>query len=157
MAEREAKRNARTTLRVDQFEVPVALADNFACGGVRGEFRVSCRISARDLTAEGFVVEVGEFMQRVRSAFDPSCGIMLKASCEELARGVVRIATDLVGDRLEEVAVEVENLTGSVEAVWQKGDEVPAFPRRATGAERERTEEAQRHPERRGEQRASAC
>lgn len=150
------KRNARTTLRVDQFEVAVQLAENFACGGVSGEFRATCRISARQLTAEGFVIEVGEFMQRVRNAFDPSCGIMFKASCEEPAAGVVNIAAKAIGDRLEEIVVEVENLTGSVEVVWQSGDEVPAFPRRATDAERQRTEEARSRPGYQ-EERPSAC
>ncbi len=123
------------TLYVQRTQIPVRLVDNFVCGGVDGQFAMRCWISTRGLTSEGFVVEVKSFIDAVKEAYDPDKHT-LKASCEELANGVLTVALKLVGrSRLSEVKVEVENLTGVVQLLWEHGDEVPVFPRKATESE----------------------
>ena len=118
------------TLRMAPFRVPVILAAHAACGGVEGSFTVSCEITTRSLTREGYVIEVGFFMDVVRSKFRTLSP--LKASCEELAGGVVAIAHEILDRRLEEVTVEVKNKTGSVRLIWKRGELEPEFPRLAT-------------------------
>ena len=141
-----------TTLRMSAFVVEVALADNFVCGGVNGAFRVTVELAARELTPEGFVTEVQAFMLDVKRAFaaggEDSCDAphrpngMLKASCEELAGGVVHVAHKNTGARLEHAIVEVQNLTGWVKVEWNRGEEVPSFPRTATKKEQDATRRA---------------
>ncbi|MDO8599079.1 MAG: hypothetical protein Q7S02_03140 [bacterium] len=139
-----------TTLKIDWFEVLVSLVDLFACGGVEGEFEVRATVSSRGLTPEGFVIEVRDLMDQIIKAYSPTDGCdvrTLQASCEQLCGGVVHVVSDALGDRLEEMTVEVRNLTGSVELTWRKGEVVPAFPRVATDEEMRRTEDARRQPE----------
>lgn len=133
----------KTTLHIKFHTFPVQLADNAACGGVENEFKMSCDITSRGLNQDGFVVEVGSFIKAVEAAYYAH-GRMLKASCEELAGGVVFLAHRILGDSLVKMHVMVNNLTGWVAVVWEQGEEVPLFPREATDAEVEATEKARR-------------
>lgn len=145
-------RKPLTTLIIDEFEVPVNLAENFACGGVDGEFTIAnIKLAVRGLTREGFVTEVNAFRDLVINAFggrvdryvtqscDAPGDAMFKGSCEELAGAVVHLAHSAIGERLEKAEVEVMNLTGSVGIEWTKGDEVPSFLREASDQERRDT------------------
>lgn len=132
-------RKPLTTLRINRFAVPVSLADEFVCGGVQDQFVTAVELSTRGLTQEGFVYEVHRFMEEVQTAFNPDR--MLVASCESLAGGVAFVAHRLLGDRLDRVNVVVENRTGSVQLLWEKGDELPEFPQQATAAQKKATKD----------------
>jgi len=130
----------RYTLVVNRFAVNAELAENAICGnGNENGFEVSCRVTARGLDGDGFVVEVQDLIASVRRAFDRG---MLKASCEELAGGVIHIIHAKLGTRLAKASAAVINKTGRVEIVWEEGEEVPAFPRTATTQEERDTRRA---------------
>lgn len=136
----------RTTLCIERFDVAVNLAESFVCGGVNGEFEVTIFLTTRGLTAEGYVAEVRSLMDAVKNAYAPGRG-MLKASCEELAGGVVHVIHKALPKRVISIEAHVKNLTGHVLVEWEKGNEVPEFPRTATRAEREAsTKPSQRKP-----------
>ena len=138
-------KHPKTTLVIDQFAVPVQLVDDFACGGVYNQFTVSISASTRGLTKEGFVIEVKGLIESVKEAF-AARGRMLKASCEELAGGVLHIVHREVGKRLVAAEIEVDNVTGHVALSWQQGQAVPSFPREATREEVKKTEAAKAAP-----------
>lgn len=131
----------KTTLIIDDFQVPVKLVDDFVCGGVEDEFRTALMVTTRGLTKEGFVIEVKGLIDAIKEAYLAS-GQRLKASCEELAGGVLYVVHRAVGERLVNLDVTVENRTGRVQLQWEEGEEIPNFPREATNAEIKRTEEA---------------
>jgi hypothetical protein len=121
-------------------QIPVKLAKNFVCGGVDDVFTTRFSVSVRGLDLSGFVYEVKSLIDDIKANFDPDQG-MLKASCEELAGGVVNSLWSSIGSRrLVAAHVEVDNRTGHVEIDWKEGDEVPSFPRFATASERGETE-----------------
>jgi hypothetical protein len=137
------------TLVIDRRKCPVKLADAFVCGGVKNAFIYKAKITTRGLTPEGFVTEVKALIDDIDYAFDrgeiryvggtePAAGQVLKASCEELAQGVLNVIAHRVL-LLESAEVVVENLTGEVQLEWQAGEYVPRFPRLATGAEKGET------------------
>lgn len=127
-----------TTLVVQAFDVPVALVDAGACGGVDDLFFCASKISVRGLNQDGFVIEVGLLQQLVRDAYASRRHEgTLRASCEQLAGGVIDIIHREFKERLESVTVRVNNPTGYVEVIWNKGEAVPPFPRLATTQEHE--------------------
>lgn len=139
------------TLVIDHRKCPVKLADAFVCGGVKNSFIYKASITTRGLTPEGFVTEVKALIDDIEYAFDrgeirnvgrtePASGQVLKASCEELAQGVLSVIAYRVHD-LEECYVSVENLTGEVHLEWRRGESVAQFPRLATPAEKNQTVE----------------
>lgn len=137
------------TLVIDRRPVPVRLADAFVCGGVKNKFLYRAKITTRGLTSEGFVTEVKALIDDIEYAFDrgeirhvgctePAPGQVLKASCEELAQGVLNVIAYRVPN-LETCSVVVANLTGHVHLEWQRGEAVASFPRKATEAEQGET------------------
>lgn len=140
---------SKHTLVIDRRACPVKLADAFVCGGVKNKFHYSAKVTTRGLTSEGFVTEVKALIDDIEYAFDrgeiryvgctePASGQVLKASCEELAQGVLNVIAYRVPG-LETCSVVVENLTGHVLLDWQKGERVEPFPRKATAAEQGET------------------
>lgn len=127
----------QTTLAMEAY-VPVLLANNGACGGVNQLFRAQIELTTRGLTPDGYVVEVGAFTATLESRFRAN-GDMLRATCEELAGGILRIAYDQVGPRLINAMARVYNATGHVTITWRAGEVVPPFPRLATVAEERET------------------
>lgn len=118
----------------DDIRIPVSLSNDFRCGGVDDEFTCRFSVSARMLDRGGFVFEVASLIKAIRDAYRPEKG-QLKASCEELALGVVNVFGRLLGDRLVSAHVEVDNLTGYVAVDWEDGDDEANFPRLVSGAE----------------------
>ncbi|HXV27121.1 MAG TPA: hypothetical protein VD862_03830 [Candidatus Paceibacterota bacterium] len=138
------------TLNINKFWVAAELVNNHVCGnGTDGDFECAVNLSADRLTHEGFVIEVETFTEHVRTAFAYD---MFKASCEELCGAVANVAHRTVPG-LVAVTVEVFNRTGSVTLAWELGQEVPAFPRKATVKEVRETEDARYEPD----YRPSAC
>lgn len=139
-----ARTLARTTLVVERFIVDAQLVENAICGnGNGGSFETECRLVVEGLDDNGFVVEVHSFIEAVQRAYADG---MRKASCEELAGGVINVAHRLIGPRLTEASATVYNQTGHVEVDWERGNEVPAFPRTATAQETKATRKARREP-----------
>jgi len=139
-----ARTLARTTLAVHSFGVDAQLVENAICGnGNAGSFETECRLVVEGLDGSGFVVEVHSFIEAVQRAYADG---MRKASCEELAGGVVHVAHRLIGSRLVEASATVYNQTGHVEVAWKRGDEVPAFPREATKQEVKATHKTRQEP-----------
>jgi hypothetical protein len=128
------KKHPEITLDIERRFVSVDLAENFVCGGVEDQFEYACQLTTRSLTSEGFVTEVKAFIDQVELEYSPSRG-KRKASCEELAMGIINVAHGMMKSRLTQMYVVVTNLTGSVVAEWKKGEAVPPFPRLATRAE----------------------
>lgn len=124
----------KTTLVVSRFAVPVKLAAEFICGGVSDQFYTEFSLTTRGLTAEGFVTEVKGLIDAIKEAYRPS-SFKLKASCEELASGVLHVIARTVGRRLVAADVIVENFTGQVRLEWVSGEEIPSFPRAASTEE----------------------
>jgi hypothetical protein len=118
------------------FQIKAELAEHAACGGFEGSFRGGVELSARTLDEFGFVVNNIAFIRECKARFQ---GAMFKASCEELCFGLIRIAHDMMGERLVEAKATVINLTGHLEAVWMEGQKVPPFPRLATDEEKKAT------------------
>ncbi len=141
---KKATGKAEITLHLKPFTVEASLADNHVCGGYDGEFQASCDLVADSLDSSGFVTDNLGFIELVKQAFSAT---MLKASCEELALGIVNLACSTVGSRLARASVQVFNLTGSANVSWVKGDGVPPFPREATRQERRDTERARERGE----------
>ncbi len=129
------KKQALATLNINRRTVRVDLSENFVCGGVEDYFEYEASLSTRGLTTEGFVTEVKTFIEMVEREYHPREGLR-KASCEDLANGVVNIAHKIMGKRLVNASVEVYNLTGSVVVEFKSGDRVPAFPKIAEQSER---------------------
>lgn len=137
------------TLVINKRNCPVKLADAFVCGGVKNKFVYSAKVTTRGITSEGFVTEVKALIDDIEYAFDrgeiryvgctePASGQVLKASCEELAQGVLNVIAYRVHN-LEACSVVVENLTGHVLLEWSKGEAVAPFPRKATEEEQGET------------------
>lgn len=123
-------------LIINPFQIKAELAEHAACGGYEGSFRGGVELSARTLDEFGFVVNNIAFIRECKARFQ---GAMLKASCEELCFGLIRIAHDMIGERLIEAKATVINLTGHIEVIWVEGQKVPLFPRLATDEERKAT------------------
>lgn len=103
---------------------------------------VAVSIGRRGLDDRGFVVEVHEFMQRVKDTFSyrgeigpqlPMDGRrrsrVYDATCEQVALGVARVAYDMLGDDLDRVVVTVLCYGGSVTLNWVSGDPLPVYPK----------------------------
>ncbi len=116
------------TLFLKKFSVPADLADDNVCGGYDGQFRVSLSVTSTDLDNAGFVTHNENLIRAIRDRFAPVNG-KLKASCEELAGGVINVTHDLMGGRLVAAKARVFNLTGHVDVTWAAGLPVPPFPR----------------------------
>jgi hypothetical protein len=129
-----------TTLWIKPFDVSANLASNQVCGnGTNGaSFEFSVDLSVNELDPDGSVIQIEQFQQAVRTAFDPN-GTMYKGSCEEVAHGVLFIAHREIGKRLISGSATVTNRTGSVTATWQAGEVAPVFLRKATEAEQKET------------------
>ncbi len=138
-ASTQKKAKSQITLFLKPFSVEASLADNHVCGGYDGQFRMSCELTVDTLDGSGFVTDNLSVIKEVKRSFGKT---MLKASCEELACGVVNVASKLVGTRLIKASVRVFNLTGHVQVQWNEGEEIPEFPRIATPEERRVTEGA---------------
>ena len=133
---RNATKLAQTTLYLKRFSVEARLVNNAACGGYDGHFEAEVSVTADKLDGNGFVVHNEEFTQSIRRQFASG---NIKASCEELAQGIVNVAGLEIDDRLVKVVARVYNLTGYAEVFWRRGMELPAFPRFATEREIEET------------------
>lgn len=121
------------TLHIEHGKIPVKLVDNGRCGGVDDAFIVDYDLGVRELDEDGYVIEVHAFNTLLAERFHAN-GKPLRASCEQLAMGVVSVAAERLPG-LESAWVKVYNLTGSIRVEWKAGDEVPEFPRVATANE----------------------
>lgn len=138
---------AYTTLKVHRFEVRVRLRRDDEPRETRSPpfqvFEVACELTVRELDSEGSVATVSDFIDRVRTAYaggpqrSPSRGQgygyelvkVLKSTDERLAGGVVHIADEAVGARLERVKVTIVRELSTVEVNWKRGQIVPDFPK----------------------------
>ncbi|MDO8483063.1 MAG: hypothetical protein Q7S86_04585 [bacterium] len=122
-------RNAPSTLRIRSEMMPVNLVDLAVCGGYDGRrfnFDVDIGVKTSEQPASN------EFRSAAERAFGNRA---LKASCEELASGLVSVAGRVYGDTLVAAKTRVYNLTGFAEHDWQEGWGAALFPREATGRE----------------------
>lgn len=116
----------------DNLRAAARLADNAVCGGYNGEFVYDLRLVFSGERPGKLYIE-----SKVQSDFDLG---MLKASCEELAGGLVnsvQFCSPLA------VVARVYNLTGYAEVCWKAGMRVPDFPRLATPDEMLRTRDSE--------------
>jgi hypothetical protein len=120
---------ATSTLFLRRFDVDAHLVDDKICGnGTRDFFSVEVTVVTHDLDEQGFVIEVQDLLSEIRDAF-ANGGDYLKASCEELANGVLHVIYNEIGKkRLLEAKARVFNRTGHLDAVYYKGMSEPAFP-----------------------------
>ncbi len=137
----------RPTIRLvlEAFYVNAILANAAVCGGFDGDeqFEATVELEVEELDVNGFVVDNHGFIEYVDEQFSKT---MLKASCEELAMGLVNLAHRKTDDRLVACRATVTNRTGYAEIKWEKGQSVPNFPRVATRAEREATNGKEKLP-----------
>jgi len=117
----------------------VLLVANAVCGGYQGSFDYRMSLTTKRETSPR------EFIYAAAETFGHETR---KASCEELALGLIHVANRLYGKSLVTATPQVFNLTGHVEAHWQSGWTVPPFPRIATRREKEETVERRRNPDR---------
>ena len=109
-----------------------ALVDNHVCGGYDGQFRCDLQVA----TPRQHNVRRGLLIEEIQRQFKIA---MLKASCEDLVQGVAQVAIDVAREEALAVKARVYNLTGWAGIYWEKGMQVPPFPRNATRAETKRT------------------
>lgn len=129
--------NPAYKLVLKSFDVEATLVDNHVCGGYDGEFQAMVELGAEELDENGFVTDNVGFIEFCNDRFSQD---LLKASCEELAAGLVALAYEKVGPRLVTCFARVRNQTGHAEMTWEQGQMIPRFPRPATREERESTE-----------------
>lgn len=136
------KTNRKPTygLNLNRFSIPVELVDIDRCSGYDdGKVAAEMEIVTDNLDARGFVTDNGGFLEIVNLEFADG---PFKASCEEIAAGLINLTTRLVGDNLVVVNAKVYNSTGSVTVIWRRGSEIPPFPRKATRTEIKEREKA---------------
>ncbi len=115
----------RYTLHLAEHIIPVKLANHHRCGGVKDGFRCSFTVTADRLDPDGYIVEVHDLLEAIKQRFARH---PVKASCEELAAGVVNSVLLLVPYAVHCSAI-VHNLVGHVSVEWSYGSDTPAFPR----------------------------
>lgn len=127
-------------LNLSRFEIAVNLVDIDRCSGYEsGKVSAEMEIVTDTLDTRGFVTDNGGFLEIVNLEFADG---PFKASCEEIAAGLINLTTRLVGDNLVVVNAKVYNSTGSVTVIWRRGSEIPPFPRKATRTEVKEQENA---------------
>ena len=125
LPEKPAAKRTEVTIFLARFKVKTTLAGDAVCGGYDGEFDTDVGVTTDELDENGFVVHNELFIEAVRQRFSQG---VYKATCEQLALGVVNVAGTELGPRLTKVVARCYNLTGWVEAVWHRGMEMPPFP-----------------------------
>src|SRR6185436_11775138 len=128
---RKSREHVIYQLRIAAFPVVAQLVIKDRCGWNHGNFKIGVDISASSLDDHGFIVNNLDFIAQTRFEFRQA---PLKSSCEELGAGVALIAVKMIPSLLS-VRVAVQNNLGSTVTIWNRGSELPKFPRRATAEE----------------------
>ncbi len=115
---------------LNKFEVGVKLVDQAVCDSYsKGVFVASIGYVLPAVDRSRAWEDDQLIRDSIRAEF---AGKVLKASCEELTRGIIHAMHKLQGEKLVSMRASIDIRTGSAATVWAKGMPVPAFPRRAT-------------------------